>query len=56
VNEGVIDESVFQSYAWTDLTYFDSENFDGWWAINSSRFNESFREAFEAEYGLSSEP
>jgi len=56
VNEGVIDESVFESYAWTDLTYFQSESFDAWWAANSSRFNESFRDAFENEYGLVPQP
>jgi predicted secreted acid phosphatase len=56
VSEGVIDESAFQSYAWTDLTYFDSEKFDAWWASNSGRFDESFREAFETEYGLASAP
>jgi hypothetical protein len=54
VNEGVIDESVFQSYAWTDLTYFGSDNFNAWWAANAGRFNESFRDAFEDEYGLAS--
>jgi hypothetical protein len=56
VNEGVIDESVFESYAWTDLTYFRSENFVAWWAGNSSRFNHAFREAFENEYGLAAQP
>jgi hypothetical protein len=56
VEEGVVGESVFQSYAWRDLTYFDSDNFRSWWDSNSGRFNTSFRVAFESEYGLNSVP
>jgi len=52
VDEGVVDESVFNSYGWTDNPVFRGESFGAWWDARRGRFHPDFVAAFEAEYDL----
>ena len=52
VQEGVVDESIFQSYGWSEQPVFMSPEFREWWPDHRTRFNPDFVVAFEAEYGL----
>jgi len=52
VQEGVVDESIFLSYGWSDQPVFMSPQFREWWPPNRTRFNPGFVAAFEAEYDL----
>ena len=52
VREGVVDESIFLSYGWSDQPLFMTSDFREWWPLQRSRFNSDFVAAFEAEYEL----
>ena len=50
--DGVIDESVFLSYGWTNSPVVTSPLFPSYWADARATFNPDFVAAFEAEYDL----
>ena len=52
VEEGVVDESIFLSYGWSEQPVFMSQQFRDWWPRYRTRFNPDFVDAFEAEYDL----
>lgn len=52
VDEGVVDESIFLSYGWSQQPVFMSTQFRDWWPKHRTRFNPAFVDAFEAEYKL----
>ena len=52
VDDGVVDESVFQSYGWVDRDDFRTGVFRDWWGQSRNRFNLDFVATFEAEYDL----
>ena len=52
VKEGVVDESIFLSYGWSEQPVFMSSEFRDWWPNHRMRFNPDFVAAFEAEYDL----
>lgn len=52
VQEGVVDESLFLSYGWSEQPVFMTPYFREWWPDQRSRFNPDFVASFEAEYDL----
>jgi len=50
--EGVVDESVLDSYGFRGNDNFEGAQFPDWWAPRRHRFDPRFVEEFEAEYGL----
>lgn len=50
--EGVVDESVLDTYGFHNNIYFASDKFRAYWPTARSRFDPRFVPAFEAEYGL----
>lgn len=50
--EGVVDESVLDSYGFEGNNNFEGDQFPDWWASRRHRFDARFVEEFEAEYGL----
>ena len=54
VHDGVVDESAFYSYGWTDSATFRQQKFAEWWTNMRHRFHPDFVAVFEAENGLAS--
>ena len=52
VREGVVDESVFQTYGWTGRTILTEQRFQDWWPSARHFFDPDFAAASEAEYDL----
>ncbi len=52
VEDGVVDESVFQSYGWVGREEFRTPQFKAWWSQQRHRFNSNFVTAFEEAYHL----
>ena len=52
VQEGVIDETVQNSYGFRYNANFETPQFKAYWPTIRHRFDERFVEAFELEYGL----
>jgi hypothetical protein len=50
VVEGVVDESVLDSYGFRDNTQFKTPQFAPYWRLRRVRFDPRFVAAFEAEY------
>jgi hypothetical protein len=52
VVEGVVDESVLDSYGFGDNPHFATPQFAEYWRLRRSRFDPRFVVAFDAEYDL----
>jgi hypothetical protein len=50
--EGVVDESVLDTYGFNDSPVFKGAKFKEYWPSLRSRFDPRFVAAFEAEYGI----
>ena len=52
-HEGVVDETVLNSYGFRNTPVFQGPEFAEFWPLLRDRFDERFVTAFEVEYGLS---
>lgn len=50
IREGALGESGFQSYGWSENTYYEHPFFVDRWLTVRHRFHPAFVEAFEGEY------